>query len=152
MLESWHLACLGIDPERQDQAADYSKALLEIEPTHHQAILWTIGRNFDVDLALSEVALRKRFEEATASGEEILSLLNILLATEKPREAIELLENARALFQENMAESVWMYWYIHCLIVDNQVEAALTEIEKAELTMELRQLKGMVLRNLRISH
>ena len=60
-IEGWHLACLGNNPERQNEARTYCSALLEINPTHHVALAWAMARGYATDLTSSIDALFTEF-------------------------------------------------------------------------------------------
>src|SRR3569832_1657097 len=45
VLESWYLACLANDSERQKEMVEYCQKLLASDPTHYRAIAWVTARN-----------------------------------------------------------------------------------------------------------
>lgn len=60
-IEGWLLACLGNNPERQNEARVYCTALLEKNPRHHVALAWAMARGYPADLSGSIDALFTEF-------------------------------------------------------------------------------------------
>jgi hypothetical protein len=59
MLQAWHLACLANDPEKQGEARNFCRAILEADPTHYRAVMWAVARGTltsDSALTVSTVA------------------------------------------------------------------------------------------------
>jgi hypothetical protein len=69
LFEVWCLACLANDPDRQMEAQDCCRRLLEQDPINHRVVVWAVARNYAVDLQVSEQAL----EEAVGDNEDELS-------------------------------------------------------------------------------
>ena len=59
----WCLACLANDPDRQTEAQEFCRQLLEEDPTNHRAVAWAVARNYDVNLLASERALEEAIKD-----------------------------------------------------------------------------------------
>ncbi|HEY1728279.1 MAG TPA: hypothetical protein VGG22_07900 [Candidatus Baltobacteraceae bacterium] len=69
-LELWRLACLSQDPNRSEEAAAYSKVLLERDPPNHRAAIWTAGFGLAVDLTTWLKNANESVERGTASSQQ----------------------------------------------------------------------------------
>ena len=69
LFEVWCLACLANDPDRQTEAQEFCRHLLEQDPINHRVVVWAVARNYAVDLQMSEQAL----EEAVGDNKDELS-------------------------------------------------------------------------------
>jgi tetratricopeptide (TPR) repeat protein len=69
LFEVWCLACLANDPDRQTEAQEFCRHLLEQVPINHRVVVWAVARNYAVDLQVSEKAL----EEMLGDNEDGLS-------------------------------------------------------------------------------
>lgn len=144
-LESWHLACLSNDSDRQEEAAEYCRALLRADPTNYRAIPWTLARNFKLDLKPSEKALRKAIANGTADIPQIIALVSCYLAFNKAKKATSLLAKTKPTFGEHMADELWTLWYAQSLVADGAPGAALREIDRAKPKEEWRHVKTIAL-------
>lgn len=143
--ETWLLACLANDPERQEEAAVYCRRLLEDEPTHHRAILWAVARSIAVDLTASESMLREMVRDQSATMPHTLALSALLLADDRPREAADLLDGVRSLFEADGATSLWTYWHVQSLALAGDPQAAVEELDASDAGGELRRIRTVVL-------
>lgn len=148
MLESWCLACLANDAERQEQAIEYCRSILKADPTHYGAIAWARARNFDINLTPSEETLEKLVADGTAAIPHILALVDCCLASRRVGEAIKLLEHTKAIFQKHQANVLWTSLHVQLLVISGNPEAALTIIDGSESRTELLHGRTMALRAL----
>ena len=78
-LQAWHLASLANDPERQEEALEECRELLDEDPADHRAIAWAVVRGFDLDLRPSERSLAELVQDGTASLPQTLALASCCL-------------------------------------------------------------------------
>jgi hypothetical protein len=121
ILETWHLACLLNDPDRQEEALVSCRMILQTEPMHYRAIAWVVVRNLDVDLAPSIDALTHLIQGNKAHVLHILALVGCCFVSHQTQQAIELLQETRALFTEPEAEALWTFWYAQALAVSRRL-------------------------------
>lgn len=144
--EAWLLACLANDPEKQEEAVTYCRRLLEGDPTHHRVILWAVARSIAVDLAASESRLREMVRDRSAGMPHVLALSSLLLADGRPREAADLLDDTRSLFEAAGTVSLWMFWHAQSLALGGDPRAAAEELDASDEGGELRRVRTVVLR------
>ncbi|MFP5263692.1 MAG: hypothetical protein ACLGJB_17565 [Blastocatellia bacterium] len=59
LFEIWRLACLSNDLGRLEEATTFCKSILKNDPANHRAVLWALARDFEIDTAASEQALKR---------------------------------------------------------------------------------------------
>lgn len=143
--ETWLLACLANDPEKQEEAAAYCRRLLEDESTHHRVILWAVARSIAVDLTASESRLGEMVRDGSAAIPHALALSALFLADGKPREAADLLDDTRSLFEAGGAASLWTYWHVQSLALAGDLQAAAEELEGSDAGGGLRRVRTVML-------
>lgn len=134
-LEGWLLGCLANNPQRQEEAAGYSKELLDRDPTHIPALVWSTAREYDVEYNHSKEALRKLIEEESCSPMHVLALAEIHLLEDEPDEAQNAVEEGRRLFEYE--DDLWGTLQIRCLIAKGEEEQALKQLHQLK-TEEIR--------------
>ena len=143
-LESWRLACLTNDPERQVEAVDYCRAILKTNRSHYRAIAWALA-NFDIDLKTSEKALNKLIKRHMAEIPHILALVGYYLSSREAKKALKLLDDTKSMFKEQKADMLWKFWYAQALVIDDNAEAALMTIDSCGAMDGLRQVRAIAL-------
>jgi hypothetical protein len=79
--EIWKLACLANDPERQPQAIEFCRKLLDDDAGNYHALAWAANRNFDVDFKVSERELERIVvQPITSASDERIEMLIVLAA------------------------------------------------------------------------
>jgi hypothetical protein len=151
LFETWRLACLANDSERQEEAVNYCKELLGENPSHPYALAWAITRNFDVDFGPSRAALekvgRKRLNDR--GDEQIdgaLALLGIYLKQGELKEARRQLEKMRPALQRIGATSLYTFWLGQFAINEGRFDEALAVARKETNPSVRRRIKAMALR------
>jgi len=147
-LESWCLACLLNDPERQEEATAYCQRILQTDPAHFRAIPWVMARNLDIDLNPSQRALNALVTKGKAKIPHIIALLGCYLMSGKPKKAIRLLEKTKAVFQKHNMDTVWTFWEARSLLTSGDPEGAVKVIDNSGLAAELRGIRTLALREL----
>ena len=147
-LESWGLACLANDPDRQAEAISYCKEILKTDRTHYRAIAWALARNFEVDLKTIEKALIKLIKNDTAEIPHILALVACYLSSRKAKKALKVLNDTKAIFKKQKSEALWAFWRVQSLVATGNAKAASKVIDKSEFKEELRQVRTVTLHSL----
>jgi hypothetical protein len=137
--ETWLLACLGNDPERQEEAVAYCRQLLEGDPSHHRVVLWAVSRSFDVDLSASETRLRDMVRDGSAKLAHVLALSTLFMADSRAGEAAGLLEETRPMFEAEGAVSLWTSWHAQSLALNGDPHSASQELDASDPGGELRR-------------
>lgn len=143
--EAWRLACLANDPERQEVAIEYCRAILGADPTHYPAIAWVVARNFDIDLEPSEKTLEKLVADGSRAIPHILALVSCYLTSQKTNEAIQLLAETRPIFQRHQVDTLWTFWHVGSVVISGDPEAAIAAIDSSGSKAELRRARTMAL-------
>jgi hypothetical protein len=107
--ETWHLACLANDPDRQEEAGSLCRALLEGNPAHPGALRWALGRNYDISVTQTEAALVAAVEASTSNLQPVVLLAMCLVAWDKPGDAVQLLDQTRDRFVAPDHARTWLY-------------------------------------------
>ncbi len=136
-LKVWQLACTINDSEKQDDATNQCKAILEKDPTEFRVIAWAIGRRLDVDLEPSKKALKKLVKDNSATIPHILALVNIYQSNRQAKGALYLLDRSRKLFQEQQVEEAWTFWHVQTLVLRGKPEDALKVIKESKFPEKL---------------
>ena len=147
-LESWHLACLANDPDRQGEAAQYCRRLLSLDPIHFRAIAWATARKLDIDLSESEAALTSLVTEGRAEVPHILALLSINLERGKPTQALTLLMNTKSLFQSKGAQDLWSFSYAQSLVLVGDPQGAISATDSLVSDPKAQHIRTMALRSI----
>jgi hypothetical protein len=151
LFETWRLACLANDSEKQEEAVNYCKELLGENPAHPYALAWAITRNFDVDFAPSRAALeravrRRLDDEGDERIDGALALLGIYLKQGVLREARKLLEKMRPELQRIGATSLYTFWLGQFAIHEGRFDEALAVAHGETNASVRRRIKAMALR------
>jgi hypothetical protein len=124
LLEIWRLACLAIDPDRQNQARDFCRTLLAIDPSNPRVLIWALLRNYDVDLPICEKALEESVNSSQSDCERIIVLVVIYLTAGKSKQALAFLESVQVQFECQNGADLWRFWYIQGLVADGDFDRA----------------------------
>ncbi len=148
-LETWCLACLANNPEAQEDAVGYCRMLLDEDPAHYRAVLWAVARGFDVDLGSSEAVLEELVTEGSTEYVHVLALTSCYFVSDRPSEAIDLLDRTKPIFQEARADVLWSFWHTQALTLAGDPEAAVRTLDEADQqTALLRESRTVALRAL----
>jgi tetratricopeptide (TPR) repeat protein len=147
-MESWRLACLANDPDRQAEAISYCKEILKTNRTHYRAIAWALTRNFEVDLKRSEKGLIKLVKNHEAEISHILAVVSYYLSSQKAKKALKLLNDTKPLFKKQKSEVLWTFWRVQSLVASGNSKAALRVIDKSESKEELQQVRAATLHSI----
>ena len=152
IFESFRLACLANDSERQDEAAEYFQELLRENPAHPFVLAWAHVRGYEFDRTASRVALEVKLGagedlQSSTKIEETVALLDIYLGASETKKARRLLEKTRAEFEKVGGSAVYSYWLGRTAVVENKHDEAL-KIARSEKDRPVgRQIQTMVLRD-----
>lgn len=121
--ETWYLACLANDPERQDEAASLTRQLLQTNPTHAGAIAWALARSYDIELEPVEQALVTRIHADPDEIQAVISMVMCLLVWERSMDAVELLRTVRPRFEAHRHMEWWGFWYGQAILGSGEAES-----------------------------
>ena len=149
--ETWRLACLANNLDRQSEAEDYCRELLAELPTHPYALAWALTRKFDLDLSNSKFAFEAKFRENAAAGEnvrvdEVLALMGIYLSEKEPKKARQLLMGAKKSLEEMGAGDLAQFWQGQIAVFENRCDEAFKLAQTAKNRSTGQRIKLMALR------
>lgn len=155
LFETWRLACLANDAERQQEAVAYCKELLDDEPTHPYALAWAITRSFDVDYSRSRAALERSIDEQLNSIDDArvdgtLALMGIHLKQGDMREARKVLARIRPQMEKVGAASLNTFWLGQIAVNEGKYDEALAIAQREKDAPVRRRLKAMALRAMHV--
>lgn len=146
LLQSWYLASLMIDPDRQEEALEQAHSALLDNSSNYYVISWVLARNLEVDLEPSVKSLEKTFSSPDVTIPHVIALVGICVRKKKIKKARRLLSETRELFVKNKAEGVWIYWNVQTLILQGRIKEAQQIIDKNEVDSdEIRHAQSLVL-------
>ena len=145
ILRCWYLACLANDPDKQEEAIDYCRELLQYDPTDFRAIEWATHRNYGLDLEPSEKALSSIIAEEKSDISHVISLVICKLALKKIAEAIEVLDKFESQFKSQEEIRVWTSLYVKALVANDDPKSALRVIDQSSQKENLYYDKMMAL-------
>ncbi|MBI4494834.1 MAG: TIR domain-containing protein [Chloroflexi bacterium] len=128
--ETWQLACLANDPERQAQAAALCCSLLNADPTHYPVLAWAVARRFSFDLAPVAAAMNALIADGMASVGHVVALSSALIAMGEPRQALEALNATRDLFAQHQATDSWLLLHMQARLALPEAEESLPEVDQ----------------------
>ena len=105
-LETWQVACLAIDLERQDLFEKEVALLLKSNPTHHRVLAWAAVARLERLIAAPAEAIRQLVIDGKADPEQILVLAQYYVIRNKPQKAVTLLNSHRDLFAATSSRGV----------------------------------------------
>ncbi len=107
-VEGWRLACLGNDFERRGDAEDFAKKLLDENPAHLPATVWSLQRGFRVDAE----KLRTAFSTHTNGNltpDTAQALCTIHIQSDRYDDAVAVIEKAKPKFESSGALFAWRF-------------------------------------------
>jgi hypothetical protein len=151
LFETWRLACLANDAERQAEAVDFCKELLSENPGHPYGLAWAITRNFDVDYSRSRNALEQTQKQRLNGIDDIridgtLALMGIYLKQGETRKARQLLQSSKSEIQRIGADSLYTFWLGQIAVNEGKFDEALKIAQREKGVFVRRTLKTMALR------
>ncbi len=151
LFETWRLACLSNDADRQEEAVGYCRELLAGDPTHPYALSWAITRNFDVDFRASEAGLEKSLRGGPGGAEAMsvdrsLVLLGVYLKNGKTGAARKLLASREKDLTKLGAGSLHSFWLGQLLVTEGDYEGAVSVARHEPDASVRRNIKTMALR------
>ncbi|BAY59491.1 hypothetical protein NIES2135_63680 (plasmid) [Leptolyngbya boryana NIES-2135] len=142
--EIWHFAALANDPDHQAEAQTLCQALLAKDPTHPQAIAWSIVRRYEIDTTSSQQALEALVQAGSQDLECIITLLGLYVQFNSPKLALDLLNAKQEVFERTNRLEIWQFWYVQALSANGDFEQALEIIEQFDRSEVRRNLQVAV--------
>lgn len=151
IFESFRLACLANDLERQEEASRYFQDLVTENPAHPLALGWEQVRGFEIDYESIRNALETKIakhKELRTFNEidEIIALLDIYLRTGETNKAKGLLEKTKTKFQNVGGSAVYSFWLSRLAVIENKFDKALRIARSENNRPAGRQIQTMILR------
>jgi tetratricopeptide (TPR) repeat protein len=143
--ETWRLACLANDPERQEEAKNYCQTLIQTYPAHSRAIVWAVARNYEIDLESSKRALESLLVAETTTPDQIIALISCHLAVDEKEEALGILDRASSEFEESGADDLWVVWRVQLLVLLGQSDEAIEFLDAQEESALFRDARTFAL-------
>lgn len=152
IFESFRLACLANDGERQMEAARYFQEIITENPAHPFALAWAQIRGFEFDQAASLAVLESKIGGDTdfladTQMEDTIALLDIYLRTSEPAKARRLLEKTRSEFERVSGSAVYAFWKSRTAVAENKHDEALRLARSEKDRVVGRQIQAMILRD-----
>jgi hypothetical protein len=150
LFETWRLAALANNVEREQEAVDYCSELLKNRPTHPYALIWALARGFPVDFDTSRTALEEKLAgdldfENSFEIDECLVLLNIYLKNNETGKAKKFLGRIKPFLKKGGGAAFGTYWQSRITVAEGNLERAI-EYARLETNRNVgRQIKMMVL-------
>ena len=144
-LQCWHLACLATDPDKQEEAKDYCRKLLQYDPTDFWAIRWATTQSYGLDLEPSEKALSSKIQKENPDILYVMAFVICKLALQKITEAVEVFENIRPKFDSEKKIRDWTALQAQSLIANHDPQAALIVIDQSGIKENLYYDKMLAL-------
>lgn len=130
-LETWAVACLANDPDRQEEARELVGTVLRREPVHTRVIAWATARNIEVPPECRS-ALEGLVSAGKAEFHHVLALLSIHVNGGLLVEADRLHAATEDLFERSGAGEAWKRWRILLLLERGPSEALRVAIDEYE--------------------
>jgi len=131
--ETWKLASLANNPERDSEASEFATELISKNPRHYRAIIWALERRYEFDQDLVKSALLERISnEQHIELDALLAAISIM-ALGKEFEAIHsFLKQYKERFELKQASSIWRFMMaqVLCQLGQHMEATALAEEEK----------------------
>lgn len=142
LYETWHLACLAMNPIPSEDSANYCCELLAKDAAHHRALLWAIGSNIDGDYSHCEQAVKEALSATPTSrsdlkAERVIALAALYFYQNRFWEAQTLLTENKAAFLDAGGKDTYEFWQCQALLKLGEVEQASLLASKLEIE-ELR--------------
>lgn len=146
-LQTWCLACLANDVERQEEAGAYLAEILNDEPAHPFAVMWSLARGYAFNKARSEMSLMGVVGNGDPQVEDVLALVGCLLSLKHPGKAQRLLEKYKARFGTETENAIWRHWYSQALSIQGNSIGALAVLEDSPQQVYLNETRVNIIRN-----
>ncbi len=146
--QTWYLASLANDPEKQEEADNYCRTLLAKNPIFTPAIGWALARGYEFDSKTCELALEKHIEKDTSFIYRILALVNCYITNKNFDQAAELLEQKESVFQEQGVIEAWLHAFAQVQVLMDSPETALQKIDEYEPTVQAVQARILTLHSI----
>lgn len=146
LLEAWYVACLIVNPDKQQDALQQIQTILLENPANYYAITWVIARNLEINLEPSTQALGELLASNNATIAHIIALVGILIKQEQYAEVEQVLSMRKQEFIEGDAESLWIFWMAQVLALSGQEDEAQRVIDSYQSgSVEIRHARSLLL-------
>jgi hypothetical protein len=145
-VQTWELACLGNDPERQEEAERMVADLLGQWPDFVPAVVWAKERGYEFNKAPVILALRKRLEKRDVQIDEVLACFSILADSGDLEGAESVLDSNRDAFSKRAADHLWALHKAQTLAARGESEEVKKLVEAERDDARRRAIQSAALR------
>lgn len=132
----WLMASLLNSPDGQTEGAELCRTLVLANPENPHLAGWIGIRNLKVDVNAIVAALQAKPETA----QTILVMIGYFHLRKDYAKALELLEQKKGLFSDDLLTISWKYWHAQTLIAEGRPADALKDLE-GEIDHNLKRIK-----------
>ena len=144
-LQTWHLACLANDHERQEEAKLFVQQVIAETPGHYPVLLWALERGYTFNADPSIAALRQRASDPDVEIDEVLTLCTLLVTQKRFTEAEEVFDAQRQRWVADGAGHLWVLHKAQLLCAHGKTDAALALVDEEKDNSQQRVIKLVVL-------
>jgi tetratricopeptide (TPR) repeat protein len=144
-LQTWRLACLANDLEKQEVAGAYVRQLIAESPGHYPAVMWALERGYDFDAEGPIAALRSRVDTADVNIDETVALCGLLVSKKQFEPALEILDTQHERWVAQGVEHLWALHKVQLLCLHGNTNAALILADEEKDESRRRVLKTLIL-------
>lgn len=127
--ELWAFACLANFFPSDAKAIEFGKELLDKDPSNPRLLSWFLGRNSDFDEDRSFEAIKAKIAGKSANVEDVMIAVALYSEKEMGDEALALLDENRASFEQAGAIDNWHYARAQVFIHKNLHDDAKAEAD-----------------------
>lgn len=143
-IDSWLLACLACDIERQEEAEAFCQDLVNKNAVQYQAILWAQTRDWEIDFKRCESALKQCYIDGQANSFQIIALVRCYLRHDNVSDGLSLLQATKPLFEKEGLSLLNIDWQTRALCIAGKVDEALDLLSKTSDALDPRANSRML--------
>lgn len=128
-IQIWELACLGNDPERQEEAEQMIKAMLHQCPSLVPVVIWARERGYSFERESVLQAMRKKVEEPNPEVQDVMVCFSLTADEGDLVGAEKLLDSKRDLLIAHNADHLWAFHKVQLLAAQGKTEESRKIIE-----------------------
>ncbi len=147
LLETWYIAALANNPNKQDFAECEICRLLSADPNNHRLLVWAVARFPQRKFPTSVHAARSALINGLEDPEKAITLAYYYVANRKPKKASKLLAKTKLLFERAGAATIWTGLMAQVTAMTDGVARAREVLQFGQIPeAEARRIEASVLR------
>jgi hypothetical protein len=147
VLETWYVASLANNPDRQDLAEEELSRLLSANPDNYRLLAWALSRFPHRDFPAAVEAARSAVIDKSDNLEKLITLAYYYVSKRKLKKATNLLRKAKPLFERQGAAGVWTMWMTQVTALMDGADCAMQILDSMALgDSETRRFRANILR------